>query len=160
MTEFPLNIKVAVMGCVVNGPGGSPRGGSGIAGGQGEGLLMKHGEVIRKVPEGELLARFAMNWRTGMNEKPFFEVFKTLQLGEQEHALFEQAIVTRVSMTPARDVLRVYMTSKKLIAKDQLFHLAKQIQKQIFGVPEVQVLIFEKFQLSGAVYPGETLGRL
>ena len=88
-----------------------------------------------------------------MNEKPFFEVFKTLQLGEQEHALFEQAIVTRVSMTPARDVLRVYITSKKLIAKDQLFHLAKQIQKQIFGYRKVQVLIFEKFQLSGQYTP-------
>ena len=61
--------------------------------------------------------------------------------------------MTRVSMTPARDVLRVYMTSKKLIAKDQLFHLAKQIQKQIFGYRKVQVLIFEKFQLSGQYTP-------
>ena len=55
VTEFPLNIKVAVMGCVVNGPGEAREADLGIAGGQGEGLLMKHGEVIRKVPEGELL---------------------------------------------------------------------------------------------------------
>ena len=55
-TEFPLNIKVAVMGCVVNGPGEAREADLGIAGGQGEGLLMKHGEVIRKVPEGELLS--------------------------------------------------------------------------------------------------------
>ncbi len=88
-----------------------------------------------------------------MNEKPFFEVFKTLQLEEQEHALFEQTVVTRVSMSPARDVLRVYMTSKKLIAKDQLFQLAKQIQRQVFGYRRVQVLIFEKFQLSGQYTP-------
>ena len=55
VTEFPLNIKVAVMGCVVNGPGEAREADLGIAGGQGEGLLMKHGEVIRKVPEAELL---------------------------------------------------------------------------------------------------------
>ena len=55
VTEFPLNIKVAVMGCVVNGPGEAREADLGIAGGQGEGLLMKHGEVIRKVPECELL---------------------------------------------------------------------------------------------------------
>ena len=97
--------------------------------------------------------RSAMNWRTGMNEKPFFEVFKTLHLEEQEHALFEQTVVTRVSMSPARDVLRVYMTSKKLIAKDQLFQLAKQIQRQVFSYRRVQVLIFEKFQLSGQYTP-------
>lgn len=55
VTEFPLNIKVAVMGCVVNGPGEAREADLGIAGGQGEGLLMKHGEVIRKVPEDGLL---------------------------------------------------------------------------------------------------------
>lgn len=53
--EFPLNIKVAVMGCVVNGPGEAREADLGIAGGIGEGLLMKKGEVIAKVPEAELL---------------------------------------------------------------------------------------------------------
>ncbi|WP_124067487.1 flavodoxin-dependent (E)-4-hydroxy-3-methylbut-2-enyl-diphosphate synthase [Clostridium sp. E02] len=50
-----LDIKVAVMGCVVNGPGEAREADIGIAGGIGEGLLIKKGEVIRKVPEGELL---------------------------------------------------------------------------------------------------------
>ena len=50
-----LNIKVAVMGCVVNGPGEAKESDVGIAGGIGEGLLIKKGEVIRKVPENELL---------------------------------------------------------------------------------------------------------
>lgn len=50
-----LNIKVAVMGCVVNGPGEAREADLGIAGGIGEGLLMKHGKVIRKVPEDQLL---------------------------------------------------------------------------------------------------------
>ena len=53
--EFDLNIKVAVMGCVVNGPGEAKEADIGIAGGKGVGLLIKHGEIIRKVPEDELL---------------------------------------------------------------------------------------------------------
>lgn len=53
---FPnLDIKLAVMGCVVNGPGEAKEADLGIAGGIGEGLLIKHGEIIRKVPESELL---------------------------------------------------------------------------------------------------------
>ena len=51
-----LDIKVAVMGCVVNGPGEAREADIGIAGGKGEGLLMKKGEVIKKVPEKELLS--------------------------------------------------------------------------------------------------------
>lgn len=53
--EYALDIKVAVMGCVVNGPGEAREADLGIAGGIGEGLLIKKGEVIRKVPEAELL---------------------------------------------------------------------------------------------------------
>lgn len=56
VTEFDsLDIKVAVMGCVVNGPGEAREADFGIAGGIGEGLLIRKGEVIRKVPEAELL---------------------------------------------------------------------------------------------------------
>ncbi|MCM1526044.1 MAG: flavodoxin-dependent (E)-4-hydroxy-3-methylbut-2-enyl-diphosphate synthase [Bacteroides sp.] len=54
--DYPLNIKVAVMGCVVNGPGEAREADLGIAGGIGEGLLIKHGEIVRKVPEDGLLA--------------------------------------------------------------------------------------------------------
>ena len=57
VTEFDhMNIKVAVMGCVVNGPGEAREADLGVAGGIGEGLLIKHGEVLRKVPENELLS--------------------------------------------------------------------------------------------------------
>ncbi len=52
---YDLDIKVAVMGCVVNGPGEAKEADLGIAGGNGEGLLIKKGEIIRKVPEKELL---------------------------------------------------------------------------------------------------------
>lgn len=53
---YPLDIKVAVMGCVVNGPGEAKEADIGIAGGIGEGLLIKKGEIIRKVPEEALLS--------------------------------------------------------------------------------------------------------
>ncbi len=54
--DIPLDLKVAVMGCVVNGPGEAKEADIGIAGGVGEGLLIKKGEVVRKVPEAELLS--------------------------------------------------------------------------------------------------------
>ena len=55
VADIPLDSKVAVMGCVVNGPGEAKEADIGIAGGIGEGLLIKNGEVYKKVPEGELL---------------------------------------------------------------------------------------------------------
>ena len=65
MQEFPLDIKVAVMGCVVNGPGEAKEADLGIAGGIGEGLLIKKGEIVRKVKEEELLETLRqelINW--------------------------------------------------------------------------------------------------
>ena len=53
--DIPLDIKVAVMGCAVNGPGEAKEADIGIAGGIGEGLLIKRGEIVKKVPEQELL---------------------------------------------------------------------------------------------------------
>lgn len=53
--DYPLDIKVAVMGCAVNGPGEAREADLGIAGGLGEGLLFKKGEILRKVPEDKLL---------------------------------------------------------------------------------------------------------
>lgn len=53
--DIDLDLKVAVMGCVVNGPGEAKEADLGIAGGDGEGLLIKKGEIIKKVPESQLL---------------------------------------------------------------------------------------------------------
>lgn len=53
--DIPLDIKVAVMGCVVNGPGEAREADIGIAGGVGTGLLIKKGEIVKKLPEEELL---------------------------------------------------------------------------------------------------------
>ena len=56
VADIPLNdIKVAVMGCIVNGPGEAKEADIGIAGGIGEGLIIKKGEILRKVPEDQLL---------------------------------------------------------------------------------------------------------
>ena len=67
MTEdIPLDIKVAVMGCAVNGPGEAREADIGIAGGIGEGLLIKKGEIIKKVPEEQLLSVLReelLNWK-------------------------------------------------------------------------------------------------
>ena len=63
--DIELDIKVAVMGCVVNGPGEAREADIGIAGGKGEGLLIKKGEIIRKMPESELLGALReelLNW--------------------------------------------------------------------------------------------------
>lgn len=63
--DIPLDIKIAVMGCVVNGPGEAKEADLGIAGGAGVGLLIKKGEIVKKVPEEELLAALReelVNW--------------------------------------------------------------------------------------------------
>jgi (E)-4-hydroxy-3-methylbut-2-enyl-diphosphate synthase len=50
-------LKVAIMGCVVNGPGEAKEADVGIAGGRGQGILFKKGEIIEKLPEGDLVPR-------------------------------------------------------------------------------------------------------
>lgn len=65
VADIPLDIKVAVMGCVVNGPGEAREADIGIAGGVGEGLIIKHGQIDRKVPENQLLNELRkelLNW--------------------------------------------------------------------------------------------------
>lgn len=54
--DINLDVKVAVMGCAVNGPGEAKEADIGIAGGKGEGLIIKKGQIIRKVPEDQLLS--------------------------------------------------------------------------------------------------------
>ena len=64
--DIPLNIKVAVMGCVVNGPGEAREADIGVAGGKGVGLIIRHGEILRKVPEDQILSALReelLNWK-------------------------------------------------------------------------------------------------
>lgn len=66
VADIPLDITVAVMGCAVNGPGEAKEADIGIAGGNGEGLLIKKGRIVKKVPESELLEVLReelLNWK-------------------------------------------------------------------------------------------------
>ena len=61
--DIPLDdIKVAVMGCVVNGPGEAKEADIGIAGGKGTGMLIKKGEIVQRMPESELLGAELLHW--------------------------------------------------------------------------------------------------
>ena len=65
VADIPLDLKVAVMGCVVNGPGEAKEADIGIAGGKGEGLLIKKGDIMKKLPEDQLLSALReelLNW--------------------------------------------------------------------------------------------------
>ena len=54
LADFPQPLTIAVMGCVVNGPGEAREADLGIAGGAGQGILFRHGEIVRKVPQNDL----------------------------------------------------------------------------------------------------------
>lgn len=70
--QFPnLDIKVAVMGCVVNGPGEAKEADLGIAGGIGEGLLIKKGRSSARFRRQNLFRLCGMNWSTGTNSNRF-----------------------------------------------------------------------------------------
>ena len=71
--QFPnLDIKVAVMGCVVNGPGEAKEADLGIAGGIGEGLLIKKGRSSARFRRQNLFRLCGMNWSTGTNSNRFW----------------------------------------------------------------------------------------
>jgi (E)-4-hydroxy-3-methylbut-2-enyl-diphosphate synthase len=66
VSSIPIDIKVAVMGCVVNGPGEAKEADIAIAGGKGEGILVRKGKVVKKVKEEELLEALKeelVNWK-------------------------------------------------------------------------------------------------
>lgn len=56
ISHLTVPIKVAVMGCVVNGPGEAREADFGIAGGKGKGIVFSHGQVLRTVPEDRLVS--------------------------------------------------------------------------------------------------------
>ena len=71
--EIKAPIKVAVMGCVVNGPGEAKEADVGVAGGIGEGLIIRKGEVVRKVPEADLLSELRKEIYSVMEEYGYTE---------------------------------------------------------------------------------------
>ena len=80
--------------------------------------------------------------------KSFFEVFPTLKLDKGLESLMEQAKVERISSTKAKDFLRIYLESDRLIPKESVFVVEKEIKKQLFPGANITIKIYEKFHLS------------
>ena len=86
-------------------------------------------------------------------ERPFFEVFPTLQINEILKNLFAQTMVTKVAITRAKDFLRVYLFSEKLIHKKYIYEIEEAIRTQLFKGVTMTVKILEKFGLSKQYTP-------
>ncbi|MFQ9395388.1 MAG: PolC-type DNA polymerase III N-terminal domain-containing protein [Lachnospiraceae bacterium] len=89
----------------------------------------------------------------GKNGKTFFDVFPTLELNTELKNLFAVTKVTRVALTKARDFLKVYLFSEKLIQKKYIYQVEKAIRDQLFAGVQMTVKIIEKFSLSRQYTP-------
>ena len=85
--------------------------------------------------------------------KSFWEVFPSLQCKNQISALMEQVSVERISTTKARDFLRIYLVSERLIEKHHIWYLEREIKKQLFPQSDMEIKIYEKFHLSAQYTP-------
>ncbi len=89
--------------------------------------------------------------------KLFFEVFPTLKLNGEIQKLMEEVEVTKVSSNRAKDALKVYITSSRLIEKPQIFFLEREIIRQLFPNRGITVKIMEKFNLSMQYTPSKLM---
>ena len=85
--------------------------------------------------------------------KSFFEVFPTLQLEGILRGLCDQIMVEKVTSNKMGNRIKVYIVSKKLVQKEQLFCLEKNIKEQLFPRSNVNIAIVERFELSEAYTP-------
>ncbi len=85
--------------------------------------------------------------------KPFFEVFPTLKLNKPTGDIMEQTKVERISATRQKDYLRIYLFSTRLITKDDIWTVEKEIKKQLFPNANMIVKIYERFELSAQYTP-------
>ena len=81
-------------------------------------------------------------------QKPFFQVFSTIQLKEEIRGLMEHTLVCRVAMNRLKTYLHIYLESDKLIPKQDIFEIEQAIHDQLFSDVPIQVKIIEKFRLS------------
>ena len=89
--------------------------------------------------------------------KMFAEVFPPLDLEQGLLDLLGQVRVEKVTSHRAKNFIRVYLVSGKLIHKEQLFHLERVLKKQLFGRTEVELKILERYELSGQYTPEKLL---
>ncbi len=80
--------------------------------------------------------------------KKFFEVFPTLKLNTGMQDLFEQVMVEKVSATKRKDFLRIYISSDRLIQKEDVFLIEREIKKQFFPTAAMTIRIYERYHLS------------
>lgn len=80
--------------------------------------------------------------------KMFFDVFPNLEVGDKVHSLFNGVTVTKVSVTSARDKMRVYLVSEKLIHKKYILVVEQAIGEQFFPGTGMEIKLLEKFHLS------------
>ena len=81
-------------------------------------------------------------------EKPFFEVFPQVEMRSDLRDLFEEVDVTKITTTTRKDLIRIYILSHNLIAKEDIYEAEKAIRKSIFGGQNIEVKIYERFVLS------------
>lgn len=86
-------------------------------------------------------------------EKSFFEAFPNLKLEGVQRDLFEQVMVERITATRRRDLLRIYIRSERLIEKEQVYSVEREIKKQFFPREYMTIKIYEKFVLSEQYTP-------
>ena len=86
-------------------------------------------------------------------EKKFLEAFPNLQLNGTVKDLFEQVVVEKITTTKRKDFLRIYIRSERLIEKEQVYEVEKEIKKQFFANDNIVIKIYEKFILSEQYNP-------
>lgn len=85
--------------------------------------------------------------------KLFFDVFPELKVNQDMEKLLADVEVTKVSTNRQQNHLRIYLLSRRLIWKSNIFHLEHNIRKQLFPHHDISVKIIEKYQLSGQYNP-------
>lgn len=85
--------------------------------------------------------------------KLFFDVFPTLQMNNEIKELLQETEVTKVSSTTARDFLRIYLSSSRLIHKSAIFLTEQEIKNQLFPNTGLTIKIIERFNLSKQYNP-------
>ncbi|MDE7417620.1 MAG: PolC-type DNA polymerase III [Lachnospiraceae bacterium] len=86
-------------------------------------------------------------------EKKFFEAFPNLKLDGVQKDLFEQVVVERITATKRKDLLRIYIRSERLVEKEHIYSVEKEIKKQFFPREYMIIKIYEKFVLSEQYNP-------
>ena len=87
----------------------------------------------------------------------FFEVFPKLKISQELQDIFAEVVVTKVTTTSARDFIRVYIESERLIEKKYVFTMEDSIKNQLFRRGNVRIKIYERFCLSSQYTPENLL---